>query len=128
MVIFVRLLSVVATAALVCTSVQASGSNHETTTKASVYSNKLAGKKTASGKPYKPQAMTAASKTLPIGTKVQVKNNKTGKKAQVTITDHGPYCKGRGIDLSKKAANKIGVKGVSKVTVKPVKTPKERSK
>lgn len=119
--ISVHLLSIAfATLLLItCTSMQAFAQEAQAiTTKASVYSNKFAGKKTASGKPYKPQAMTAASKTLPIGSKVQVKNQKTGKKAIVTINDRGPHVKGRDIDLSQKAANKIGVKGVSKVTVK----------
>jgi len=112
---------------LISTS-QADASTHATTTKASVYSNKLAGKKTASGKLYKPGSMTAASKSLPIGSKVQVKNKNTGKKAIVTITDRGPNVKGRGIDLSRKAANTVGVKGVSEVSVKPLTVPGKGSK
>jgi rare lipoprotein A len=120
MVNLVRLMSAIATVALVCTSAQANAPDQATSTKASVYSNKFAGKKTASGKTYKPGAMTAASKTLPLGSKAEVKNQKTGKKAVVTITDRGPHVKGRGIDLSKSAANKIGVKGVSNVKVKKV--------
>jgi len=54
-------------------------------------------------KPYgqfNPQAMTAAHKTLPCGTKVLVTNKRTGKKVVVTINDRGPYVRGRIIDLS----------------------------
>ncbi len=89
-------------------------------TKASVVSSKLAGRKTASGKRFHPGGMTAASKTLPLGCKAIVKNKKTGKSACVTITDRGPFVKGRGLDLSKGAANKIGAKGVTNVDVKKV--------
>jgi len=89
-------------------------------TKASVVSNKFAGKKTASGKRFNPQGLTAASKSLPLGSKAIVKNKRNGKQTEVTITDRGPNAKGRGIDLSKGAANKVGVSGVSNVQVKPV--------
>ena len=90
-------------------------------TKASVYSNKFAGKKTASGKRYEPNQLTAASKTLPVGTKALVKNKQTGKQTVVTVTDRGPFVKGRGLDLSKKAANKVGMKGgVAPVVVQPL--------
>jgi rare lipoprotein A len=90
-------------------------------TKASVVSSHLAGRKTASGKRYHPGQMTAASKSLPLGSKVLVRNKKTGKSAKVTITDRGPYVKGRGLDLSKGAAKKVGLKGVGSVDVKPLK-------
>lgn len=90
-------------------------------TKASVYSKSLSGCKTASGHKYKPGEMTAASKHLPLGSQVQVTNKKTGKKACVTITDRGPFVKGRNLDLSSKAASKIGLKGVAPVSVKPLK-------
>jgi rare lipoprotein A len=89
-------------------------------TKASVVSNKLAGRKTASGKRFHPGAITAASKTLPLGCKAIVKNKKTGKSTCVTITDRGPFVQGRGLDLSKGAANKIGAQGVTNVDVKKV--------
>ena len=75
--------------------------------KASWYS--LPGQTTASGDPMNPNAMTAAHKTLPFGTVVNVVNQKTGKSVRVTINDRGPYVSGRIIDLSKAAAHKLGI-------------------
>ena len=89
--------------------------------KATIYADSFKGKKTASGSRYKPQAMTAASNRLPLGTKVEVKNKKTGKKARVTITDRMAKSSSAVVDLSKGAANKLGVKGTAPVTTKVVK-------
>jgi rare lipoprotein A len=94
---------------------------------ASVYSKKLTGRKTASGKTFKPDALTAASRKLPLNSKAKVTNLKTGQSTDVTITDRGPYKKDRVIDLSPAAANRIGVEhkeGVAPVEVKPI-TPTE---
>jgi len=85
------------------------------TTVASWYGSLFRGKKTASGKAFDPNAMTAASRTLPLGSKVRVSNPSTGKSATVTINDRVPFVKGRGIDLSAGAAKKIGLKGVAPV-------------
>ena len=63
--------------------------------------------KTASGERYDPSSMTAAHRTLPFGTLVQVKNLATGCNATVRINDRGPYCKGRIIDVSKTAAQRL---------------------
>jgi rare lipoprotein A len=94
--------------------------------KATVYSSKFAGKKTASGETFKQGAMTAASKTLPLGSKVKVKNKKTGKSAVVTINDReGKNGKGV-VDLSKGAANKIGVKGTAPVETKVLSKGKKK--
>lgn len=73
----------------------------------------------ASGGWFNPNAMTAAHKTLPFGTKVKVTNKKNGKSVIVTINDRGPYVKGRVIDLSKAAAQKIQMtkSGVVPVTI-----------
>ncbi len=64
--------------------------------------------------------MTAASKTLPFGTKVSVKNLTNGKTVKVRINDRGPFVAGRTIDLSKKAAKKIDMvdEGVADVELK----------
>lgn len=70
-------------------------------------------KRTASGERFNPNALTAAHKTLPFGTRVKVVHN--GKSVIVRINDRGPYAKGRHIDLSRAAARKIGCKGVCKV-------------
>lgn len=53
--------------------------------------------------------MTAAHKTLPFGTKVKVKNLRNGHTVKVRINDRGPFVRGRVIDLSKKAARKLGM-------------------
>jgi rare lipoprotein A len=95
---------------------------------ASYYSSRLQGKKTASGAPMDQGAMTAASRTLPLGAKAKVTNLATGKTADVKINDRGPVSKGRVIDVSKKAANQLGIKkedGVApvKVEAKPVDQP-----
>ncbi len=86
---------------------------------ASWYGPGFHGKKTASGQRFNENAMTAAHKTLPLGTVVKVTNQRTGKSIKVTINDRGPYAKGRIIDLSKAAAARLGTKdaGVGKVCV-----------
>lgn len=65
----------------------------------------------ASGGWFNPNAMTAAHKTLPFGTKVRVTNVRNGKSVVVTINDRGPYVKGRVIDLSRAAAQSISMTG-----------------
>ncbi len=67
----------------------------------------FAGKLTASGKVFNPQALTAAHKTLPFGTRVRLTNTKNGKTVIVTITDRGPYIHGRELDVSYKAAQNL---------------------
>jgi rare lipoprotein A len=73
----------------------------------------------ASGGRFNPNAMTAAHKTLPFGTKVRVTDNSTGRSVVVTINDRGPYIRGRIIDLSKAAAGSLGIqsRGVANVSV-----------
>src|SRR5262247_3003407 len=78
------------------------------------------GTKTASGIPLDDNAMTAAHKSLPFGTKVKVTNKKSGDAVTVTITDRGPYVKGRCIDLSKAGASALGFAGLVPVSVVPV--------
>lgn len=72
----------------------------------------------ASGGWFNPNAMTAAHKTLPFGTKVRVTNQNNGKSVVVTINDRGPYIAGRIIDLSKAAAGVISMQGAGVVPVK----------
>ncbi len=78
---------------------------------ASYYADRFHGRKTASGKRYNKQALTAAHKTLPLGTKVRVTNLKNGESVDVEINDRGPYVKGRVIDLSKEAARELRMVG-----------------
>lgn len=74
---------------------------------ASWYGGKFHGRLTASGEKYDKWAMTAAHKTLPFGTKVRVTNTVNNKSAVVRINDRGPFAKGRVIDLSQKANQKL---------------------
>ncbi|MEL6873496.1 MAG: septal ring lytic transglycosylase RlpA family protein, partial [Pseudomonadota bacterium] len=73
----------------------------------------------AHGGRFNPNALTAAHKTLPFGTRVRVKNLRNGRTVTVRINDRGPYIKGRIIDLSKRAAGVIGMqaRGIAPVTV-----------
>ncbi|WP_310622097.1 septal ring lytic transglycosylase RlpA family protein [Flexibacterium corallicola] len=64
---------------------------------------------TASGERMNPNALTAAHRSLPFGTKVKVTNRSNGKSVTVRINDRGPFIKGRIIDLSKAAAKEIGI-------------------
>jgi hypothetical protein len=57
----------------------------------------------------KPNAMNTASRTLPLGTRVQVTNEDFGQPVKVRINDRGPYAKGRVLDLTPKAARDIGI-------------------
>jgi rare lipoprotein A len=75
---------------------------------------------TASGIPLNDNVMTAAHKSLPFGSKVKVTNKKSGHAVTVTITDRGPYVKGRCIDLSKAGARALGFVGLAPVSVMPV--------
>jgi rare lipoprotein A len=74
---------------------------------ASYYSDKLNGRKTASGQVFNNSKYTAAHKTLKFGTKVKVTNIVNDKSVIVTINDRGPFTKGREIDLTKKAFMEI---------------------
>ena len=68
----------------------------------------LPGQTTASGERMNPKAMTAAHKTLPLGSMVRVVDQRSGRSIQVRINDRGPYIKGRIIDLSPAAASQLG--------------------
>ncbi|WP_264297420.1 septal ring lytic transglycosylase RlpA family protein [Salinicola avicenniae] len=76
---------------------------------ATYYADFFEGRPTASGELYDSQAMTAAHRTLPFGTRVKVTTLDTGESAVVTINDRGPFVKGRIIDLSARAAEQIGL-------------------
>jgi len=79
--------------------------------KASWYGKKFHGKKTSSGEIYNMHAMTAAHKTLPLGTYVRVHNLDNGKSIEVRINDRGPFVRGRIIDLSYTGATKLDIVG-----------------
>ena len=88
---------------------------------ASIYGNGdgFAGRKTANGERMDPGALTAAHKTLRLGSRATVINRSTGKSVNVRISDRGPYVRGRVIDLTPAAAAVIGCAGLCNVDVIP---------
>ena len=90
------------------------------------YGARFAGHKTANGERFDPSAMTAAHRTLPFGTWVEVRRVDTGAAVRVRITDRGPFGdEGRVIDLSRGAADKLGIvrTGVARVELRVVVGP-----
>jgi len=88
--------------------------------KASWYGPGFHGRQTASGERFNTNQYTAAHKSLPFGTQVQVLNKDNGKWVLVVITDRGPFIKGRVIDLSRRAAEELDIikTGVGNVLLK----------
>ena len=86
---------------------------------ASFYGNE-SGNKTASGQRFNQNAMTAAHRSLPFGTKLKVTHG--GRSVVVTINDRGPFIRGRVLDLSTGAARAVGLtgRGVGRVTAEVV--------
>jgi rare lipoprotein A len=86
---------------------------------ASWYGPGFHGRETASGETFNQHALTAAHRTLPLGTEAKVTNLETGQSVHVTINDRGPYVQGRHLDLSQAAAKQIGLtrRGVAKVKI-----------
>ncbi|HAA46354.1 MAG: lipoprotein A [Halomonas sp. 54_146] len=109
-----RLIRTICLAAVLASSAANSAFAHDTSTEtqegiASFYSDRFQGATTASGEPFDQQALTAAHPSLPFGTKVLVTRPDTGQEVEVLINDRGPFVKGRIIDLSKRAAVKLGM-------------------
>jgi rare lipoprotein A len=75
---------------------------------ASWYGKEFDGLPTASGETFRPEKVSAAHRTLPLGTVVDVTNEKNGKTVRVKVNDRGPFVAGRIVDLSKAAAAEIG--------------------
>ena len=93
--------------------------------KASWYGTEFAGRPTTSGERFDPNRMTAASKTLPLGSVVKVENPRNGRFVTVRINDCGPFVRGRSLDLSKRAAQKIGIthEGTARVNLTTLEAP-----
>ncbi|WP_124349520.1 septal ring lytic transglycosylase RlpA family protein [Pseudomonas chlororaphis] len=89
---------------------------------ASYYGAKHHGKRTASGEPFNQHGMTAAHRELPFGTRVKVTNLNNDKSVVVRINDRGPHTRGRLIDLSRAAAQQLGMirSGTAKVRVQAI--------
>ena len=84
---------------------------------ASHYSTSEQGTRTASGRALHDGELTAAHKTLPFGSRVRVTNHANGRSVVVTITDRGPYVRGRVIDVSAAGARALGFSGLARVSV-----------
>ncbi|MCI8209069.1 hypothetical protein AUC61_05910 [Pseudomonas sp. S25] len=82
---------------------------YDQTGDASYYGARHHGKRTASGEPFDQNALTAAHRQLPFGTRVKVTNLDNDKSIIVRINDRGPHTRGRLIDLSRAAAEQIGM-------------------
>ena len=91
---------------------------HVGTGEASYYGNELAGNRTASGERFNPRALTAAHRTLPLGSKIRVTNTANGKSVVVRVNDRGPFVKSRLIDVSYAAAQQISMIRAGKARVK----------
>ena len=89
---------------------------------ASFYSHHLHGRPTASGQAYDANALTAAHRTLPLGTQLRVVNPKNDRSVVVTVNDRGPFSKNRVLDVSSAAAHELGMKraGVTRVETQVV--------
>lgn len=85
--------------------------------RASFYGKRFAGRKTANGERFNPRALTAAHRTLPFGARVRVTNIANGRSVIVRINDRGPFVGRRVIDLSRAAAEQLGMvrRGVARV-------------
>lgn len=87
---------------------------------ASWYGHEHHGKPMANGKPFNMYAPTIAHKELPLGTKVELRNPRNGRRVVATVTDRGPYIKGRDVDLSYGLARKLDMveQGVGELMMK----------
>lgn len=94
---------------------------------ASWYGGKFQGRQTANGEKFDTNMLTAAHKTLPFNTIVEVKNLENNKIVHVRINDRGPFVEGRIIDLSRAAASKLDMvgAGVATVELRIIKDPSE---
>jgi rare lipoprotein A len=87
---------------------------------ASWYGKEFHGRKTSNGETYDMYGLSAAHKTLPLGTWVKVRNLENGRRLDLRINDRGPFVRGRVIDLSYGAAKKLGVVGPGTAKVEVV--------
>ena len=89
---------------------------------ASWYGRQFHGRPTASGQPYDMNAMTAAHTSLPLGSRVQVTNLANGRSVILTINDRGPFSRNRIIDVSRRAADRLGFRreGTAEVRVQVI--------
>lgn len=93
---------------------------------ASFYGTRFHGRRMANGERFDRHGATAASKTLPLGSRVRVRNLENGRTAVVTITDRGPHRRGRVLDVSPRTAEQLGMReqGVAMVEIVPLHVPR----
>jgi rare lipoprotein A len=106
--------------AAVITLLTLTGASHaDSVGVASYYGKEMSGRRTANGERFNPAGLTAAHRSLPFGTKLQVTNLRNGKSVVVRVTDRGPFSRGRVIDLSYGAASAVGMvsSGTAKVKI-----------
>ena len=91
---------------------------------ASYYGHELAGNRTASGERFNPSGLTAAHRSLPLGTKLRVTNKSNGETVIVRVNDRGPFVKSRLLDVSLGAAKQIGMvrTGTARVSIEILRT------
>ncbi|AHF69454.1 septal ring lytic transglycosylase RlpA family protein [Pseudomonas cichorii] len=92
-----------------CASHDIDPHGYDETGRASYYGARHHGKRTASGEPFNQNALTAAHRELPFGTRVKVTNLDNDKTVVVRINDRGPHVRGRLIDVSREAAEQLGM-------------------
>jgi rare lipoprotein A len=92
---------------------------------ASWYGKRYHGRRTASGQRFDMNALTAAHRTLPFGTRVEVTNLANGRSVVLVINDRGPFIKGRVIDVSRRGAANLGFlrKGLARVRMRVLEVP-----
>ena len=102
-----------------CASHDIDPRGYDQTGTASYYGARHHGQRTASGEPFNQHGLTAAHRQLPFGTRVLVTNLSNNKSVVVRINDRGPHTRGRLIDLSRQAAEQLGMlrSGTAKVRV-----------
>jgi rare lipoprotein A len=99
----------VAPAASSASQTASQSASHLGTGMASFYADRFHGQRTASGEAFDNTALTAAHRTLPFGSLVRVSNPATGASVVVRINDRGPFTRGRTIDVSRAAAEQLGM-------------------
>lgn len=99
---------------------QQRGSQYDIIGMASWYGGKFHGRQTANGEVYNMNKLTAAHPTLPFGTWVDITNLRNGRTITLRINDRGPFIKGRVIDVSRRAAKKLGFinDGITRVGIR----------
>jgi len=89
---------------------------------ASWYGAEMGRRRTANGERFDPEALTAAHRSLPLGTRVQVTNLRNGRSVVVRVNDRGPFIRGRTLDVSRAAAQRLGMvgSGTARVRIAPL--------